>query len=77
MSTIDELTAMKKKLDDDRVEKARLEGQLADRMARLKDLGFADTGAAEARLEEMHDEIAGLDDSVQRGLQELHDKYGL
>lgn len=74
---ISELTAMKTKIDAARVEKAKLEGQLADRMARLKALGFDTVEAAEAHLDGLHEQIAGLDDIVRRGVAELKEKYSL
>lgn len=74
---VQQLTAMKTKIDDARVQKSRLEGQLADRMARLKELGFDSVEAAEAHLKKLREEIAELDDSVRRGVDELKEKYGL
>jgi len=76
-TTIETLTAMKAKIETAKTEKARLEGQLADRMARLKALGFDSVEAAEARLVELADHIAELDGRVQRGVEELQGKYGL
>jgi predicted nucleic acid-binding Zn-ribbon protein len=77
VTSIEELTRMKTAMDKARTEQARLEGQLADRMARLKELGHDTVESAEAALAELRDLIANLDDKVKRGIEELHTNYGL
>lgn len=77
MPTIEELTRMKEKIDADKVEQARLEGSLADRQKRLKELGFASEQDAEAELDKIHDKLAALDEQVQRGVEELRTEYSL
>lgn len=76
-TVLDDLLAMKTKIDDARLKQAALEGSLAASMKRLKELGFDTTKAAEARLDKLREEIAGLDDAVAKGVRELHEEYGL
>jgi predicted nucleic acid-binding Zn-ribbon protein len=76
-TTTDELLEIKKKIDDANVEKARLEGSLANHMKRLEDLGFKSVEAAEKHLEKLRGQIAKLDKQVKTGIDELHTEYGL
>lgn len=75
--TANELIVMKDKIEKAKVNQAKLEGQLQDRMARLKQLGFDTVEAAEEELERLHTQIADLDDRVKRGIEELKSEYGL
>lgn len=76
-TSVEVLTAMKAKIDAAKTDRARLEGQLADRMTRLKTLGFDSVAAGETRLKELREEIAQFDSRVADGIKELHEKYGL
>lgn len=77
MAIIEDLTRMKTKIESAKIEAARLEGSLADKMKRLKELGYDNVDAADKALAELRDKIAELDDKIQRGVEELRAEYGL
>ena len=77
MPTIEQLTAMKNKIDAAKVEAAKLEGSLANHMKRLKELGFESTEEADKELEKLQEKIAAFDEQVKHGIEELQREYGL
>lgn len=77
MPTTEELVRMKDKIDKAGLEKARLDGSLAEKMKQLETLGFTTTDDAEKALMLMREQLAALEEKVQDGVKELHEKYGL
>ena len=77
MATIDELSSMKKKLDEKRTRKSQLDGQRSQQMSTLKSLGFSTLPAAEKELKIMSTTVDKLDAEIDEAITQLHEKYQL
>ena len=72
---MEELIAIKKKLDETKEKKARVEGQLQEVMARISERGYASLDEAEADLIQKEQAALELKTRILRKVTELRERY--
>lgn len=76
MSSLQEITRIKKKLEEASAERARQEGALKERKRALKDLcGTDDITKASKQLKKMQEELAEDETALEASLDKLKERY--
>ena len=75
-SPLEQLLALKRKLESARTRAARLEGELSQVMQRLGEHGIKDLKDGEAQQEERKERLEELESSLKAGLSGLQAKWG-
>jgi hypothetical protein len=72
---MDDLVAIKKKLDEMKEKRARVEGQLQEVMTRLGEKGYQTIDDAEADLVQKEEEALTIKTQITSKIAELREKY--